>query len=146
MNSNTNVGLSRRGLYVSIVLVLLAAAAVFTFLWFVTGGFFIAVPVVVVIIAVLAFFHYLVWGWTMTSHQLAVYPHRRIESVPAAFPDTFNLPLDDRERAELLSLLDRSLTAAPASAGSANASPVAENPAGRDVLRGVRDRLQRFGA
>jgi hypothetical protein len=134
MRTTSTLDSSRRSPAIAIVLAFLCGAGVFAFLWFVTGGFFVAVLVVSAIIAVLAFAHYLVWGRTMTSHWQAVYSDRRIEEVSPPVADTFNLPLDDRERAELLALLDRALTETPATATAS------------EVLRGVRDRLQRYDA
>jgi hypothetical protein len=135
MATSTNLKTARRGLFVTIVFALVAAIALFAFLWFVTGGFLIAVLAAVILIAIVGSFHYLLWGRTMAAHAPVVYSRPRVESTGTEPPDHFNLPLDERERAELLRLIDRSL-----------AEPSSPAQDLREVLQGVRARLERYGA
>ena len=126
---------TRRGLFVTVVFALVAAVAVFTFLWFVTGGFFIAVAAAAILIAVLGSFHYLLWGRTMVGHAPEVYAAARpVEE--AAVPDNIYLSLNERERTELIRLLDRNL--AEPNGQAPEARPVAPEP--------LRERLDRYGA
>ncbi len=135
MSTSTDLKTPRRGLFVTIVFALVAAIALFAFLWFVTGGFLIAVLAAAVLIAIVGSFHYLLWGRTMVGQAPVVYSRPRVESAAARRPDHFNIPLDDRERAELLHLIDRNLK-------EANSPPQDV----REVLQGVRERLERYGA
>jgi hypothetical protein len=82
----------------------------------------------------------------MTSQRDVVYRDERMDQAAAAFPDTFTLPLDDRERAELLALLDQALAETAIQAGPVTPGTAIETATAREVLRGVRDRLQRYGA
>lgn len=135
MSASTNLKTSRRGLFVTVVFAVLAAVGVFAFLWFVTGGFMIAVLAAVILIAIVGSFHYVLWGRTMVSHAPVVYSRPRLESAGGEVPDHFNLPLDDRERGELLRLIDRNLS-----------EPNSQPQDVREVLLGVRERLERYGA
>jgi hypothetical protein len=133
MSTNTNLKTSRRGLFVTVAFALVAAVAGFAFLWFVTGGFFIAIGAAAILIAILGSFHYLLWGRTMVGHSPVVYSRPRVEG--DVVPDSISLPLGERERAELIRLLDRSL-----------AEPNSQPPEVRAMLQHLRERLERYGA
>jgi hypothetical protein len=133
MPASTNLKTTRRGLFVTIIMALVAGVAVFAFLWFVTGGFFIAIVAAAVLIAILGTFHYVLWGRTMVGHAPVVYSRPRVEG--EAVPNNISLPLDERERAELIRVLDRTL-----------AEPNGPPPEARPVLQNLRERLERYGA
>jgi hypothetical protein len=147
MNGHTKATHRRRSVIVIVLFTIVAVVAGFIFLWIVSGESLLAELIAVAIIVLLAFAHYLVWGRGMSTHRDAVYREAAIEQAEARFPDTFNLPLDDRERAELLTVLDQALAAdtgiqaAPSLPGAAAATATRN-----EVLRGVRDRLLRYGA
>jgi hypothetical protein len=145
MASGTRENVARRSLGITILLAAVGGLAIFTLLWLVSGGLMLAVIAAAAFIAVLAVLHFLVWGHSMSSQVRAVYSRARVEQPAAQFPDTFTLPLDDRERAHLLGLLDWAL--AERATEQAPALPAAVTvPEERAVLQGVRDRLQRYGA
>jgi hypothetical protein len=135
MSASTNLKTTRRGLFVTVVLALVTGIAMFAFLWFVTGGFFIAIAAAAVLIAIVGSFHYLLWGRTMAAHPAVVYARPRLETADTEAPDHFNLPLDERERGELLRLIDKNLS-----------EPDGQAQDVRAILQGVRERLERYGA
>jgi hypothetical protein len=132
-----------------LVLICLIALGTFWVLSIMLRGFIIALAVAVGVVVVLAAIQYFLWG-----HEFAAQPDvRRAEAETAARREAARavqeeelpLYLTDRERAELLRLLDGSLHDAHLGAAE-GPSPVYRASARQeeDVLRSLREKLRTF--
>jgi hypothetical protein len=113
-------------------------AGLFILLIVVTGGLLVSLATSAGAIAALALFHYLFWG-KVWSRSLGDEPGRARGRLEMSPPDEFTLALNDRERQELLHVLEQSLAEPPIEG---------RQPDQRDepVIQELIERIRMFGA
>jgi hypothetical protein len=127
----------------NVMIAALAGVVIFFLLNVASLGFLSSAVTVAVIVAALGFGHYLIWGRVfaqgMTREMRQVQDQARLsETSETAPPDEFLLALNDRERMELLQLLEHSL------AGTTGGREESGDSAA--LRRKLRDKIRRFGA
>lgn len=99
-----------------------------------------SLPLMSVIVAVLflvfAWLHYFVWGRLIVSRQ------KPYDAAPQAPPTNILVEVSDRERSELIKVLEKSLAAKEES----HDGEPAKGDSGRAALRGLLNRMRMFGA
>jgi hypothetical protein len=148
MNSQANTRRWSWQFFWQVVLAAVAGVVIFAFLSFASAGVLAsAVTATVLPLIALGFLQYFLWGRALLA---SVAPERRQAEVQvrrertSATPvDEFPLLLNDRERIELLNVLEETLarTSAPSSAAVTGNSRFRE-----EVLRELRDRLRGYGS
>jgi hypothetical protein len=125
-----------------VLLALFFGVIIFAILVLVTGGFLINLIPAAGAMALFALFHYLFWGQVAEAEMAQ---ERRKEESRARFQaeherpsDEFNLVLNERQRIELMDVLEKSLTEPP----QGNERRAQQ----KETIREVLDRLRGFGA
>lgn len=123
-----------------VALALLAAVFVFVFLDLISGGFLISTLIAAAVLVAVGTIHYFFWGRLMSANAALPVSVPELPPLPVSPPshheilDEITVNLDERERVELLRLLDCALKTA------ANPSPQA------NIDRQLFDKLRMFGA
>jgi hypothetical protein len=126
-----------------VMLAVLAGVVIFFFLDVASFGVLGSAVTVAGIVAAVGLGHYLVWGRVFArrvvrERQRFQDQARRLETSEAKPPDEFLLELNDRERMELLQLLEQSL------AGTTGGREEGNNSAA--IRRELQDKVRMFGA
>jgi hypothetical protein len=125
-----------------VMLAVLAAVMIFFLLDVVSFGILSSAVTVAGIVAAVGLGHYLLWGRVfgrrvVREGQRVEAQDRELETSGTKAPDDFLLALNDRQRKELLQLIEHSLPAATAGDGSEDGSA---------IRRELQDTIRMYGA
>jgi hypothetical protein len=126
-----------------VMLAVLAGVVIFFFLDVASFGVLGSALTVAAIVAAIGLGHYLLWGrvfarGVLRERQRVQDQARRLETTKTEPPDEFVLELNDRERMELLQLLEQSLVETTAGREGRGESAV--------IRRELQHRIRMFGA
>jgi hypothetical protein len=131
--------LRRETLGLDVLLAVVFAGVILAGLIVSTGGLIIWVVMAAAAITAFGLLHYFLWGW-VESRGLARAAVSSIGQTQPAMPeDEINVVLSERERVELIGVLEQSLTRVDATPGSVAT-------AGTQTQREVLSKLRAFGA
>jgi hypothetical protein len=134
--SHANFSQGRKpGVFWEILLALALGAAIFIVLIPLTGGTFAYLVPIAVAMVLFGLVHYLFWG-RASLYSVAVREREASMRAAAAPPDEFELVLNEKERADLMAILEQSL----------NSRVESEQSSEKGRLRGILERLRGFGA